>query len=305
MKTGAELQRPIVILGAARSGTKMLRAAIAADPRVAEVPHDINHIWKYGNYSCPHDELAPELLTPGIARFIRGYLAGFTSKGAARIVEKTVSNTLRVPFVCGVLPDCVFVHLVRDGRDVAASARSKWSEPMQWGRLFRKVRSLPLRGVGTYGWDYYLRTRLTGIARGDRSTPIWGPRFDGIEQAVGRLPLIETCGLQWKRSVDSARSGLSSLPADRRLTISYEELVRHPVQTMARVMDFVGLAMGRETEAFAQTQIVSGNIGKWRRDITETELPGLLEAIGDTLAREGYGPAGDWEWQPDTPLPNA
>ena len=44
-----------------------------------------------------------------------------------RVVEKSVSNTLRVRFVDAVFPDAQYVVIVRDGRDVAASARAQWS----------------------------------------------------------------------------------------------------------------------------------------------------------------------------------
>ena len=54
---------PIIILGAARSGTKMLRKALASHPDLHAIPYDINYVWKYGSYQLPHDELRPEHAT--------------------------------------------------------------------------------------------------------------------------------------------------------------------------------------------------------------------------------------------------
>ena len=38
------------------------------------------------------------------------------------MVEKTCANTLRLPFVDKVLPEARYLHIVRDGVDVVASA---------------------------------------------------------------------------------------------------------------------------------------------------------------------------------------
>src|SRR5688572_31535031 len=86
---------PVIILGAARSGTKLLRALVAATRCYVEVPFDVNYIWRYGNESCSHDALNPEHLTERTKRFVReriGRCAGLPNSSMA-FVEKTVSNT--------------------------------------------------------------------------------------------------------------------------------------------------------------------------------------------------------------------
>ena len=39
----------VIIIGAARSGTKYLRDVLATAPNAARVPYDINYIWRYGS----------------------------------------------------------------------------------------------------------------------------------------------------------------------------------------------------------------------------------------------------------------
>ena len=63
--------RPIILLGAARSGTKLLRDVIATHPNIGKVPYDINYIWRLGNEFIPHDELEPEQATPIVIQRIR------------------------------------------------------------------------------------------------------------------------------------------------------------------------------------------------------------------------------------------
>ena len=138
------MSRPIIVIGAPRSGTKMLRGLIGSHRDVAEVPYDINFVWKYGNYTVPHDELQPADGNPAAARFIRRYLAK-QENGMSRVVEKTVCNALRVDYVRAVLPGCQFVHLIRDGRDVAASTMRQWQGGTDWRQVLAKAPVLPDR----------------------------------------------------------------------------------------------------------------------------------------------------------------
>ena len=45
--------RVVIVLGAARSGTKMLRDAIAANNGGFKVPYDINYVWRQGCNPSP------------------------------------------------------------------------------------------------------------------------------------------------------------------------------------------------------------------------------------------------------------
>jgi hypothetical protein len=110
--------RPVIVLGAARSGTKMLRDAIAAHQAMVAIPYDINFVWKYSNYSIKHDSLTPDHVTPSSAGYVYKFFRRFSQdRPGVRVVEKTVGNTVRVDFVRKIFPSCQFVHLIRDGRD--------------------------------------------------------------------------------------------------------------------------------------------------------------------------------------------
>jgi hypothetical protein len=123
------MTRYIIIIGAARSGTKILRDVLAEASGMGCVPYDIGFVWRYGNQQVPHDVLDPATVTPRIQRFVRRYVDRYARSGGDVVIEKTVGNTLRVPFVHAVMPDAAFVHLVRDGMDVVESARRQWSAP--------------------------------------------------------------------------------------------------------------------------------------------------------------------------------
>ena len=107
--------RPIIVIGAARSGTKFLRDLIGSSESCRVVPYDVNYIWRYKNEKRPHDALAAKDCTDAIAKHIRMRLLAVALQGDGRrdkpsfIVEKTVSNCLRIPFVEQVFPDAVYV----------------------------------------------------------------------------------------------------------------------------------------------------------------------------------------------------
>ena len=68
---------PVIILGAARSGTKILRDTIAAHPSLVSIPYDISFVWKYGVYHIKHDELSPVDITKHDNVFIYNFFHSF------------------------------------------------------------------------------------------------------------------------------------------------------------------------------------------------------------------------------------
>ncbi|MGH7690051.1 MAG: sulfotransferase family protein, partial [Gemmatimonadaceae bacterium] len=197
------MSRCLVLVGAARSGTKLLRDLIAEHPAVDRVPYDVNYIWRLGNDSVPHDELGVELATPRVRARIRRHILNF-SRGAPWLVEKTVSNTLRVDFVDAVFPfpDALYVHLVRDGRDVAESAARQWTAPPDWGAMLRKLPGFPLSMIGGYGMRYAAAALRRATGRDVvHAAPVWGPAHRDIQHDLTTRPLLDVCALQWQASV--------------------------------------------------------------------------------------------------------
>src|SRR5262249_16228883 len=159
-------------------------------------PWDVNFVWKYDNYGLPHDELGPEHATPRVREFIRDFVRR-RGLGHEVVVEKTVSNALRVPFVRAVFPDARFIHLIRDGRAVSESARGMWQAPADVDSVIEKLRVFPLAALPRYATSYALSYAARRIGREGR-TSSWGPRFRDIDGALSTSSLLEVCGEQWR-----------------------------------------------------------------------------------------------------------
>ena len=137
-----------------------------------------------------------EKVTESIRRNINS-LSGVKSNQI--LVEKTVSNSLRVPFVATVYPNAHFVHLVRDGRAVTESAMRQWKKKPDIRSLVTKFRQMPLGSFNYISW--FVKNFVTGLFKGRGGGSIWGPRFPEIGDVIANKTLAEVCALQWAKSV--------------------------------------------------------------------------------------------------------
>jgi hypothetical protein len=283
------MSQTVIILGAARSGTKYLRDVLATAPNAACVPYDINYIWRFGSEGHPNDALPASLVTDSKARFIRAQvhrLAGIDPSAPTVVFEKTVGSTLRVPFADAVFPEAKFIHLVRDGRAVTESAMRQWQEPMNWRRLFEKARGLPLQNLGYAGW--FATNFAKGLFSGRGGGRVWGPRYPGIDEDVARgRDLAEICAEQWRASVAAAREGLRAIPVERQITIRYDALVGG-TDALGEVAEFCGLENVDDVLQAHRARVIAKADDKWRTALSAGQKA-KVEAIVAPLQRElGY-----------------
>ncbi len=288
------MYQPVIIIGAARSGTNMLRDVLTALPGFGTWPCDeINYIWRYGNARFPSDELTPEHAQPHVRRYIRRqFNALAVRRGLRFVVEKTCANSLRVPFVDAVFPDAKYVFLVRDGRDVVASARKCWRAPLRPMYLLRKARFVPWRDVPYYGCRYAYN-RLYRLFSRQRRVATWGPRFHEMDAFARTHSLEETCAEQWRRSVDAAARALAGLEDGRVYSVRYEDFVAHPAEHLARICRFLGFPADGDVIRAAVASVSSRSVGNWRHELEppvaariQTMLEPYLEAWGYTTASD-------------------
>ncbi len=146
---------PFFIVGSERSGTTLLMAMLGRHRRLAvpEVcwwyPRFRRHLHTYGDFARPEsfralaeemifglktpfwgmpvnprtivDEIVSQTAAPTFVEIVRAMFERYAEHvGKPRWGEKTPHNVYFVPEISGDFPDAQFIHLVRDGRDVAA-----------------------------------------------------------------------------------------------------------------------------------------------------------------------------------------
>jgi Sulfotransferase family len=177
---------------------------------------------------------------PGQADRLRHAFAALRRHtGRSLVVSKRIANNQRIPLLAAAFPDARFVHLVRDGRAVAASlSRVDWWEtgPVWW-----------------YG-DTPRRWREQG---GDP----W-----------------ELCARHWVRELASIEEGLGTIPADQRIELRYEELVGEPVATLSRVARFAALPARPAWTTELELLRYPDRTSSWRERL-DPEARSVVEAV--------------------------
>jgi hypothetical protein len=278
----------VIIIGAGRSGTKLLRGILASHPQFVCFPREINYIWRYGNAFFPTDELDPDLARPKVVAYIRKCFNNFAEKnGNMQIIEKTCANALRINFVRRVFPEAFFIHIIRDGRSVAESARRRWLAAPELSYLIEKLRWMPLFEAPLYGIKY-LSYQIGRFQNNNKGQLSWGPRFFGLDTMVKEKTLIEVCGLQWMKCVNAAEAALKVLPEDKNITVRYEDIVTEPVKTTAKIFDRLKIGFLPECQEYVARQIQKDKIDKWKRCLSHEDVMLLWGSIKDTLLKYGY-----------------
>ena len=280
---------PIIIIGAGRSGTNMLRDMLTAFPGVGTWPCDeINYIWRHGNARYATDEFPPELARPRVRAYIRRAFDRLAARrGLSHVVEKTCANSLRVQFVRAVVPEARFIHIVRDGRDVAVSAVQRWTAELDLRYVLRKARFVPPADLPYYAGRYLWNRIYRIVTRGERLA-FWGPRFVGMEEALEEHPLPVACAIQWKRCVQGASRDLRLIDPARVFEVRYEDFVHRPAEHVQRVLSFLRLRASDAQIGRAIEAVSTRSVGRWKKRL-DKDLAGRVERVaGDTLRRLGY-----------------
>jgi len=284
-----ELQdSPILIVGAGRSGSKMLRGILNHAPQTVMFPREINYIWRHGNASFPSDELGVGQARPEVASFIRKRFRKLGIRaGGRRVIEKTCANSLRVPFIHAIFPEAHIIHLIRDGRAVAESARRRWLAPPDARYLLEKSRWVPLVDLPYYGLRF-MRFQMARLSGKQGSPSSWGPRFSGMESAIREYSLLEVCGIQWRACVQAASQAAESLPVGQVTTVRYEKLVQDPIAVSRELFARIGLTFDETVQSYLETNLTTRHVDKWQDRLTGEDHYRLLAHIADELRAQGY-----------------
>ncbi len=237
----ATLDRPLFVIGAARSGTTLVAESIARHSHLA-FWNEPKYVWRHGAARAPNDIRTAAEASPEVIAYIRERFAKFTiSANKLRFLEKTPSNCFRIGFMHRVFPTGLFIHLVRDGRDVAASALLRWRSPPDDLAIWRRLRGMeiPLSELPAYAPDIIREAIMRRLQ--PRRGHIWGPRYPEIFEDAKVLDTASVCVRQWAESERAAREALDEIPRHQVLGIRYENFISDPASLLEKIFDFAGL----------------------------------------------------------------
>ena len=193
---------------------------------------------------------------------------------------------LRVAFVDRILPEARYLFIVRDGRDVAASAIERFTAPLDWRYTLRKLRYVPASDLPLYA-ARFARNRASRLLRRDRRLAHWGPRFRGFAEFARSSTVAELCARQWRECVELAARDLAAIPAERVFRLRYEDLVRRPRETLRSVFGYLGVP--EAAAAIDVSHVSATNVGRGSAILAADGAGRALELLEPALARHGYG----------------
>lgn len=260
---------PVIIIGAARSGTNMLRDTLCKAPGFDTWDCDeINPIWRHGNTHHPDDHFTEGQATPNVKKYLRKVFdKQWKSLGKPKyLVEKTCANSLRVSFIARVFPEAQFIYIVRNGVDVTISASKRWRGEMEIPSLpyyWSKIKHTPSSDIVRYAWRFF--ESRAGIFLGKKEhMSYWGPQFPGLRKLTLDTPLLEICAQQWAECINASDTSFASMDNNNWIKVKYEDLVLNPESEFMKIHSFLksNIDEGRLSGAIADVSPKSINKNK-------------------------------------------
>jgi hypothetical protein len=144
------------------------------------------------------------------------------------LVEKLPANSFRLGLIREIFPHARFLHLQRNGLQVARSIEAMCNS----GSWF---------GANGYKWQ-----QLVAYAMSREATSSLPPLCsNSLEKGL----------LEWRLSTEAIVDFLRSLPDETYLEVSYHELVNDPVSIMHRVFSFLGMPTDAAVTRFVRENV--------------------------------------------------
>lgn len=250
---------------------------LATLPFLSDTPMQLYRALEQAIRPRPHGGLADHM------RAVFQTLADQT--GRPVWIERTGDSLLLTHRLMQLFPKARFIHLHRDGRDVAMSMRTKpdfRAKVSYYGTLHR-IGLSPYRGAMAYG-----------VARWHDWIETLGAKVLDVRHFTDADVDLKACARHWGRMIDTGLNALSTLPPGNVLELRYDLLANDPQAALNMLADFIGAPDGPASNAPRDWIANAASKSKGAVSYWDTLDPGELarmEAVcGSQLARLGYNP---------------
>ncbi len=242
------LPPPIVVFNKSHSGSRLL-ARVLAHGGVFLGSHQnesldsldllelVRHVVRryYPDYArLWSGEGAADAILPDLIRTVfRGHLDDFDVTAERSWGWKLCETTYIIPLIDFLFPAAKYIHLIRDGRDVAFCDHVAPSEPF-WRKVYFDTDDIASwRGYQLTGREYRKHSYVYNT-------------------------------VHWVNSVRVGRS-YGAMLRERYLEVRYEDLCRNFARTVERVLGFIGVPSAAATIEALRPEVHSTSIAKYRQ----------------------------------------
>lgn len=284
--------RPLIIVSAGRSGSTLLHELLALHEKTAWLsrtsdrhprqpvrqrrvlaaaavpvigrlvrrrwrPDECYEFWDhhFPGFARPVRDLRGDDVTTPARAGLRGYFAGLTTVARPTALLK-VTGWPRAGFLADVLDGARFVHIVRDGREVARSLLT-----MPWW-------------LGWQGPDAWRFGPLT--------------ESEDAEWASSGKSFAHLAGIQWRKLLRAAELGADEVGRDAWMDVRFEDLCRSPDETLAKILEFGGLGSSPTISKAVRGGAIRPPKERWRTHLSTADQDALQTALGEPLESWGY-----------------
>ena len=268
----ARSQLPIILIGGCgRSGTTLLREMLNRHPKLfcgPETsmfglpfwPENISKMWNLDE----HEIISEAQKSDNLIQFAEQFYSKQTARaGKIRPADKTPNNIRVIGKLLTWFPNGLFIHIIRDGRDVACSLRNHPKEKIENGKI---VPSLIDRPIGECA-QRWLNDTSSGLAYRTH------PRY---------------CEVKYEDLVTDPQMVLNKLCGF--MGEAYHPSMVDPDASHSDNMDAGRLVNNQNSKE----KISNRSLGRWRKDLTATEKRDFHDVAGELLIALGYEDNNHW-----------
>lgn len=169
--------------------------------------------------------------------------------GATVFLSKRTANNRRIKLLSAIFPEARYVHLIRDGREVAQSLST-----VEW-------------------WDKHT---------------VWWDGRTPIEMQNAGVPRLTVCARNWVRELQELHGQLATVDPSRLLLLRFEDLLSDPLQHLERILRFLGVDFPPDFSSAITSLNLHPVSPRWASQWDQQQVDCVLKEAAPMLRQLGY-----------------
>lgn len=203
-----------------------------------------------------------------------------------RIMEKTPSNVMRLPYVHAIFPESKFIYIIRDPLAQVSSSEFRWRNAINPRHARRRLLETPKTQLHHYlGRALYDHFRKKILRR--QHVSVWGVRYVGIYDDLKRMPREQIMAKQWAACSRQMAQDIEQLPKGLVYQVRYEDIMADPITHFRAMCEHVGVTPPQSALETVAASVDPSRQNKWKR-LDPAIIQSILPFVEEEMARHGY-----------------